>query len=87
MPHDGPFRQRDRGWHPPAFDPAYKTSVLRSPQRALLSIENTISEMTGPVFAQDCLGPQDNDLIGTRPKRAALRDDGLAADLMGLRLA
>jgi protocatechuate 3,4-dioxygenase, beta subunit len=63
MPYDGPYYQRDRGWHPPAFTPDYKTSVLRSPQRALLSLENTISEMTGPVFGHASLGPRDNDLI------------------------
>ena len=39
MPQDGSYYQRDRGWHPPAFTPDYKTSVLRSPQRALLSLE------------------------------------------------
>ncbi|MCW6508330.1 protocatechuate 3,4-dioxygenase subunit beta [Lichenifustis flavocetrariae] len=63
MSHDGPFYQRDRDWHSPAFTPGYKTSILRSPQRALLSIENTLSEMTGPVFGRDILGPRDNDLI------------------------
>ncbi len=63
MVDQGPFFQRDRDWHPPAFTPQYKTSVLRSPQQALLSLENTISEMTGPVFGHDKLGPLDNDLI------------------------
>ncbi|MCX5496055.1 protocatechuate 3,4-dioxygenase subunit beta [Kaistia dalseonensis] len=60
---DGAFFQRDRAWHPPAFTPDYKTSVLRSPRNALLSLGNTISEMTGPVFGHDMLGPLDNDLI------------------------
>lgn len=63
MPHDGSFYQRDRAWHPPALTPQYKTSVLRSPQRALISLENTLSELTGPVFGHDRLGPLDNDLI------------------------
>jgi protocatechuate 3,4-dioxygenase, beta subunit len=63
MPYDGPYYQRDRGWHPPAFTPDYKTSVLRAPQRALLSLENTLSETTGPVFGHTSLGPGDNDLI------------------------
>lgn len=63
MVDQGPFFQRDRDWHPPAFTPQYKTSVLRSPQQALLSLENTISEMTGPVFGHDKIGPLDNDLI------------------------
>ena len=63
MVDQGSFFQRDRDWHPPAFTPQYKTSVLRSPQQALLSLENTISEMTGPVFGHDKIGQLDNDLI------------------------
>jgi len=63
MGDQGSFYQRDRGWHPPPLTPQYKTSVLRSPQRALLSLENTISEMTGPVFGHGVIGQFDNDLI------------------------
>ncbi|MDO8358546.1 MAG: protocatechuate 3,4-dioxygenase subunit beta, partial [Devosia sp.] len=62
-PETGPFLARDRLWHPQAFTPGYKTSVLRSPQRALLSFNNTLSEMTGPVFGHSILGELDNDLI------------------------
>jgi len=62
-PETGSFFQRDRNWHPPAFTPGYKTSVLRSPQKALLSLDNTISEITGPVFGHSILGELDNDLI------------------------
>ena len=62
-PETGAFFPRDRNWHPPAFTPGYKTSVLRSPQRALLSLDNTLSEITGPVFGHDILGKLDNDLI------------------------
>ncbi len=59
----GAFFPRDRSWHPKAFTPDYKTSVLRSPQKALLSLSNTISEITGPVFGHDMLGEMDDDLI------------------------
>jgi protocatechuate 3,4-dioxygenase beta subunit len=62
-PETGPFFPRDRLWHPPALTPRYKSTVLRSPQRALLSFSNTLSEMTGPVFGQNVLHPLDNDLI------------------------
>jgi protocatechuate 3,4-dioxygenase beta subunit len=57
------FIQRDRGQHPPAFAPIYKTSTLRSPRLALVSLQNSLSEVTGPVFGRDELGPLDNDLI------------------------
>ena len=30
---DRSFFARDRDWHPPAYTPGYKTSVLRSPQK------------------------------------------------------
>jgi len=62
-PETTPFFARDREWHPPAFTPGYKTSVLRSPQRALISLEGTKSEITGPVFGHNILGEFDNDLI------------------------
>ncbi len=57
------FYQRDRGQHPPAYTPDYKTSTLRSPRQALLSVRNTLSEATGPLFGRDELGPLDHDLI------------------------
>ncbi|HZY50293.1 MAG TPA: protocatechuate 3,4-dioxygenase subunit beta [Devosia sp.] len=62
-PETGAFFPRDRSWHPPAFTPRYKTTVLRSPQRPLISFSNTLSEMTGPVFGQNILHELDNDLI------------------------
>ncbi|WP_026617222.1 protocatechuate 3,4-dioxygenase subunit beta [Ensifer aridi] len=62
-PETGAFFPRDRSWHPPALSPGYKTSVLRSPRKALLSLDGTISEITGPVFGHSMLGELDNDLI------------------------
>ncbi len=62
-PETGAFFARDHAWHPPAFAPGYKTSILRSPQRALLSLDGTISEITGPVFGHGMIGELDNDLI------------------------
>ncbi len=37
--------------------------MLRSPQKALISLDNTLSEITGPVFGHSILGELDNDLI------------------------
>ncbi|POO72352.1 protocatechuate 3,4-dioxygenase subunit beta, partial [Bacillus subtilis] len=54
---------RDSDAHPPAYTPGYKTSVLRSPRKALLSNVGTLSEITSPVFQPQDLGPKDNDLI------------------------
>ena len=62
-PETGAFFARDREWHPKAYTPGYKTSVLRSPQKALLSLDNTLSEITGPVFGHNILGDLDDDLL------------------------
>ena len=73
-PETGAFFQRDRKWHPPAFTPNYKSSVLRSPQKALIAFDNTLSELTGPVFGHAMLGELDNDLIHNfaRPGESAM---------------
>ncbi|MDQ0457807.1 protocatechuate 3,4-dioxygenase subunit beta [Rhizobium paknamense] len=62
-PETGPFFARDRDMHPLPYAPWYKTSVLRAPQRALISLEGTKSEITGPVFGHNMLNELDNDLI------------------------
>ncbi|WP_457648565.1 protocatechuate 3,4-dioxygenase subunit beta [Profundibacter sp.] len=57
------YYMRDRLHHPPAKSENYKTSVTRSPQYALLSLENSLSEITGPVFSHSDIDPLDNDLL------------------------
>lgn len=57
------YHMRDRKLHPPAFTPSYKTSVARSPRFALLSLQNSVSEVTGPVFGHSDIDEGDNDLI------------------------
>jgi protocatechuate 3,4-dioxygenase beta subunit len=59
----GAFLPRDRNWHPKALTPDYKTSILRSPQKALISFTNSLSETTGPAFGHNQIGELDNDLI------------------------
>lgn len=59
----GEFYQRDREWHPPALTRDYKTSVARSPQYALISLQNSASEITGPVFGHGDIDAIDNDMI------------------------
>jgi protocatechuate 3,4-dioxygenase, beta subunit len=63
MEWQGEYFQRDRGLQPPAFTPDYKTTVLRSPRKPLLSLQHSLSEVTGPVFGRHELDPLDNDLI------------------------
>ena len=63
MMHPAEYYQRDRRIHPPALTPDYKTSVARSPRLALISLQGSVSETTGPVFGHGDLNPIDNDLI------------------------
>ncbi|MFW5654201.1 MAG: protocatechuate 3,4-dioxygenase subunit beta [Roseicyclus sp.] len=57
------YYQRDRTLHPPACAPAYKTSVSRSPRLPLISLRQSIGEVTGPVFGHEDIGPLDHDLL------------------------
>ena len=59
----GGYLTRDRAMQPPAYTPIYKTSVARSPRHALLSLSQSLSEATGPVFGHNEIGLLDNDLI------------------------
>lgn len=63
MTQPGEFHQRDRGIHPPAFTPGYKTSVARSPRYSLISLQNSVSEITGPRFGHADIDAGDNDLL------------------------
>lgn len=68
----GPLIPRNRAAHPVAYDVDYKTSVTRSPNLPLLSMESTLTEETGPRFGHGLLGALDNNLIvnwtkGTAP--------------------
>ncbi|WP_416915005.1 MAG: protocatechuate 3,4-dioxygenase subunit beta [Roseicyclus sp.] len=57
------YYQRDPDRHPPALTPGYKTSVARSPRLAPISLEQSMSEITGPTFGHADIGPLDHDLI------------------------
>lgn len=54
---------RDRNWQPPALAPAYKTSITRSPQQALITLLTTLTEESGPVFGHTVIGPHDHNLL------------------------
>ena len=60
---DTGYLPRDREWHPPALAAAYRSSVRRSPRQAPLRFPCSLSEISGPVFGHDLIGPADDDLI------------------------
>lgn len=68
MTTPGEFYQRNRDMHPPALTPGYKTSVARSPRCSLISLQNSVSEITGPVFGHNDINPGDNDLLSNYAK-------------------
>jgi protocatechuate 3,4-dioxygenase beta subunit len=54
-----PFLREHDGGQPPYLYPDYGSTVKRSPRRAPIRVEHTLSELTGPVFdggwaGQDC---------------------------------
>ena len=63
MSESGEFLRRDRSWHPAANTPAYRSTTFRAPRRALLSLPQSIGELSGPVFGHSVLGPLDSNLV------------------------
>ena len=59
----GPLIPRNRDMHPVSYYPDYKTSIARSPNLPLLSMESGPSEETGPTFGHNKFGALDNNLI------------------------
>lgn len=71
MTDHGSLIPRNREMHPPAYDTEYKTSIVRSPNLPLLSMDSTMTEETGPRFGHNLLGALDNNLILNWTKGAA----------------
>ena len=72
MIDQGPLIPRNREMHPLPYFPDYKTSIARSPNLPLLSMDSGPSEETGPTFGHGTIGALDNNLIlnwtkGTAP--------------------
>ena len=55
-------RPRDWASHPPYFYPDYRSTALRAPLRPLIPLKHRLSELTGPVYGHESIGPLDNDL-------------------------
>src|SRR5215472_1369859 len=48
--------------HPVPLSPAYKGSIKRAPQKPLIPMRHTLSELTGPVYGHETVREHDNDL-------------------------
>jgi protocatechuate 3,4-dioxygenase, beta subunit len=62
--------QSPRDWssQPPYLYPDYRSTVLRAPKNPLIVIPETLSELTGPVFGHNAIGPLDADLTKNAAK-------------------
>ena len=56
------FYPIDKNIHPKSYFPDYKSSILRSPKKNLVSIDTIISDLYGNVLDKKYLGLLDNDL-------------------------
>ncbi len=59
---DRRYGPRDWSSHPPLIHPDYKSTALRGPTKPLVPLTHTLSEVTGPVYGHDSVGPLDHDL-------------------------
>jgi protocatechuate 3,4-dioxygenase beta subunit len=56
------FKPRDWASHPPYTYSDYRSTTLRGPTKPLIPIKQSLSELTGPVYGNDSVGPLDADL-------------------------
>ncbi len=68
LPH---YRSDEPGTHPPHDWPAYRSSMLRHPQQPLRVIAQRLTEVTGPLFGDERVGPGEADLTSANGGEAA----------------
>jgi protocatechuate 3,4-dioxygenase beta subunit len=56
------YRRPDPDTQPEYDYPPYASTVRRSPSRPLIVLPTTLSEVTGPLFGPERIGPTDHDL-------------------------
>jgi protocatechuate 3,4-dioxygenase, beta subunit len=56
------YRKPVPGTQPEYLHPAYLSSIKRAPTRPLISLPDTLSEITGPIFPKDIVGAKAFDL-------------------------
>lgn len=61
MTQDNPS-ERDWESHPPLLYPAYRSTILRAPQKTLVPLKHQLNERSGPVYGHEKFGPLDHDL-------------------------
>jgi protocatechuate 3,4-dioxygenase, beta subunit len=64
VPHTSltPRRRVDEGVHPHPNSPSYRATELRHPKQPLITIPQSLTELSAPVYGVDAIGPLDHDL-------------------------
>jgi protocatechuate 3,4-dioxygenase beta subunit len=57
-----PYYRPPKDSQPPSLSEAYRATTKRAPQRPLIVVPHTLSEITGPVYGHEKIGEKDNDL-------------------------
>ena len=69
--------RRDWRVHPPYLHEPYGSTVLRAPRQAMVRLDPSVSELTGPAFGPDAVRPGDADLT---------RNAGTGGEALGQRI-
>src|SRR5437868_12558279 len=48
--------------HPPRLSPGYRSTLKRAPQKPLIPMRQTLSELTGPGYGHEAVRANDHDL-------------------------
>jgi protocatechuate 3,4-dioxygenase beta subunit len=56
------YTRDEPGTQPEHLYPGYESTRLRAPKRPLVIVPHTLTEITGPVYGHERVGPVDNDL-------------------------
>lgn len=62
IPRVVPYRRHDPATQPPHLYEPYQATIRRAPRKPLVVLPHTLSEITGPVYGHQSIGPMDNDL-------------------------
>lgn len=71
MTHLETFTPLDWQTQPTYLHEPYKSTVKRAPQKPLIPLAQSLSELTGPVYGPDDIQPLDNDLTRNAVKNGA----------------
>ncbi len=56
------YRRDGAGVHPPYLYPDYKATRLRAPEKPLMILPHSLTEITGPAYGHEKIGALDHDL-------------------------